>query len=129
LSQKIKTILNIYTYSNSIEKRTISFFLIEWSIKEKTTCDGVSIGVYQLLAHRVAFWILMDQSSFWVELLLYPVVLEVVECLSNNVIRFRPLLGGVSFDLFIDVSHICGHLLFRSLSFTGRCPSCTETWF
>jgi hypothetical protein len=75
---------------------------------------------HQILAHEAAFWILMGQSLLIRdrELVLTDVFmgrvdvfsgdLKVVECLSMNEIRSRPLLGGVCLGIFIGVPLIYG---------------------
>jgi hypothetical protein len=100
--------------------------------------DLLSTGVHQLLAHKVAFWILMGRSFLLRdrELASSDIFLgrvgvlsggmEVVECLSKNEIRFRPLLGGVSFvfvhrySAYIRTPFILWFLFYRSLSVLYR---------
>jgi hypothetical protein len=53
--------------------------------------------------------------------------LEAEECLSKNGIRSIPILGGVCFGMFIGVPLKYGAFVYVTPSFTGLCPSCTET--
>jgi hypothetical protein len=78
-------------------------------IKRVHQLDFLSIGVHQLLIYGAVFWILIDRpllirdreltsSDIFLDRVgVFSGGMEVVECLFKNGIRFRPLLGSVSF--------------------------------